>query len=52
MLAELKGKDYYERLRHLNLWTLDDRGNRQDLIQPSRIEIYKRFTKMNIIIIL
>jgi len=30
MLRVLKGKDYYERLRHLNLWTLEERRNRRD----------------------
>jgi len=36
MFTELKGKDYYERLRHLNLWTLEERRNRQDYQRFSR----------------
>jgi len=28
MFTELKGKDYYERLRYLNLRTLEERMNR------------------------
>ena len=36
MFTELKDKDYHERLRHLNLWTLEERRNRQDLIEVSK----------------
>jgi len=36
MFTELKGKDYYERLRYVNLWTLEERTNRWDLIEVSR----------------
>ena len=43
MFTELKGKYYYDRLRNLNLWTLEERRNRQDLI-----EVFKGFTKMYI----
>jgi len=36
MFKELKGKEDHERLRYLNVWTLEEKRNRQDLI-----EIYK-----------
>jgi len=42
----LKDKDYHERLRHLNLWTLEERRNRQDLIEV--FKMYKGFTKLDI----
>ena len=44
MFTKLKGKDYYERLRYLNLWTLEERWNRHDLIEY--FKMYKGFTKM------
>jgi len=46
MFTELKGKDYYERLRYLNLYTLEERRNRQDLIEV--FKMYKGFTKINV----
>jgi len=46
VFAELKGKDYYEGLRHLNLWTSEERRNRQNLIEV--IKMYKGLTKMDI----
>jgi len=42
----LKGKDYYEILRYLNVWTLEKRGNRQTLIEV--FKMFKGFTKMDI----
>jgi len=30
ILTELRGKDYHDRLRNLNLWMLEVRRNRQD----------------------
>ena len=45
MFAELNGKDCYERLRHLNLWTSEARRNRQYLIEVYKM--YKGFTKMD-----
>ena len=46
MFAEVKGNKLLERLRHLNLWTLEERRNKQDLIQV--FKMYKGFTKMDI----
>jgi len=31
-IHKTKGKGFYERLKHLNLWTLEERRNRLDLI--------------------
>jgi len=33
MFKDLREKDYGERLKSLNLWTLEERRNRQDLIE-------------------
>jgi len=33
----MKGKLYEERLRKLNLWSLEERRNRQDLIEVFKI---------------
>ena len=46
MFTELRDKDYHERLRHLNQWTLEERRNRQDLIEV--FKMYKGFTKLDI----
>jgi len=46
MLTVLKDKDCYKRLRHLNLWTLEDRRNRQDLKEVCKM--YKGFTKIDV----
>jgi len=32
MIKGMKGKSYEERLKKLNLWSLEERRNRQDLI--------------------
>jgi len=46
MFTELKDKNYHERLRHLNLRTLEESRNRQDLIEV--FKMYKEFTKLDI----
>jgi len=33
----MKGKSYEERLKKLNLWSLEERRNRQDLIEVFKI---------------
>ena len=33
MIINMEGLSYEERLRHLKLWTLEERRNRQDLIE-------------------
>jgi len=33
LFKNLRQRDYGERLKSLNLWTLEDRRNRQDLIE-------------------
>ena len=38
MINDMKGKTYEDRLRCLELWTLEERRNRQDLI-----EVFKMF---------
>jgi len=42
---ELKGKDYYQKMRYMNLWMTEERRNKQDLIDV--FKMYKRFTKMD-----
>jgi len=37
MLKGMKGKSYEERLQKLNLWSLEERKNRQDLTEVSKI---------------
>jgi len=37
MIKGMKGKSYEERLQKLNLWSLQERRNRQDLIEVFRI---------------
>ena len=39
-------KDYHERLRYLNLWTLEESRNRQDLIEV--FKKYKGFMKLDV----
>ena len=46
MFKELRDKDYDERLRYLNLWTLEERRNRQDLIEV--FKMYEGFTKLGV----
>jgi len=42
MIKEVRGKDYLDRLKELNLWTLEERRNRGDLA-----ELYKGFTAIH-----
>ena len=37
MIKGMKGKSYEEILRKLNLWSLEERRNRQDLIEVLKI---------------
>ena len=37
MIKGMKGKSYEERLQKLNLWSLEERRSRQDLIQVFKI---------------
>ena len=37
MIKGMKGKSYEERLQKLNLWSLQERRNRQDLIEVFKI---------------
>ena len=46
MFKDLRGKDYGERLKSLNLWTLEERRNRQDLIEV--FKMYRGFMKLSI----
>jgi len=41
MIKEVRDKDYLDRLKELNLWTLEERWNRADLIEL--FKIYKGF---------
>jgi len=36
-MKDLKGKSYEERLQKLNLWSLEERRNRQDLTEVFKI---------------
>ena len=42
MFKDSRQRDYGERLTSLNLWTLEERRNRQDLIEV--FKMYKGFT--------
>jgi len=42
MTKEVRGKDYLDRLKELNVWTLEDRRNRTDLVEL--FKMYKGFT--------
>jgi len=46
MFKDLRQRDYGERLKSLNLWTLEERQNWQDLIEV--FKIYKGFTMLSI----
>jgi len=37
MIKGMKGKSYEERLQRMNLWSLEERRNRQDLIKVFKI---------------
>ena len=42
MFTGLKGRDYYERLKHLNLWTQEERENTKYLFRG-----FKMYTPMD-----
>jgi len=42
----LRERDYAERLKSLNLWTLEERRNRQDLTEV--FKLCKGFTRLSI----
>ena len=42
MIKEVRGKDYLDRLKELNLWTLEERRNRADFVEL--LKMYKGFT--------
>jgi len=46
MFKDLRQRTYGERLKSLNLWTLEERQNRQDLIEV--FKMYKGFTRLSI----
>jgi len=46
MFKDLRRRNYDERLKSLNLWTLEERRNRQDLIGV--FKMYKGFTRLSI----
>ena len=45
MIKEVRGKDYLDRLKELNLWTLEERRNRADLVEL--LKMYKGFTAIH-----
>ena len=46
MFKDLRQRSYDERLKSLNLWTLEERRNRQDLIEV--FKMYNGFTRLSI----
>jgi len=46
MFKDLRQRSYDERLKSLNLWTLEEKRNRQDLIEV--FKMYKGFTRLSI----
>ena len=46
MIKEDRDKDYLDRLKELNLWTLEERRNRTDLVELSKM--YKGYTTVQI----
>jgi len=46
LFKDLRQRNYDERLKSLNLWTLEERRNRQDLIEV--FKMYKEFTRLSI----
>jgi len=45
MIKEVRDKDYLDRLKELNLWTLEERRNRADLIEL--FKMYKGYTSVH-----
>jgi len=48
MFKDLRQRNYGKRLKSLNLWTLEERRNRQDLIEVGLYKMYKEFTRLSI----
>jgi len=46
MFKDLRQRNYGERLKSLNLWPLEERRNRQDLIEV--FKVYKGFMRLSI----
>jgi len=46
MFKDVRQMDYGERLKSLNLWTLEESQNRQDLVEV--FKMYKGFTRLSI----
>ena len=46
MFKDLRQRNYGERLQSLHLWTLEERQNRQDLIEV--FKMYNGFTRLSI----
>jgi len=46
MFKDLRQRNYDERLKSLNLWTLEEKRNRQDLTEV--LKMYKGFTRLSI----
>jgi len=46
MFKDLRQRNYDKRLKSLNLWTLEETRNRQDLIEV--FKMYKGFTRLSI----
>ena len=46
MINDMKGKTYEDRLRCLELWTLEERRNRQDLIEV--FKMYRGFSNISL----
>ena len=45
LIKEVRGKDYVDRLKELNLWTLEERRNRADLLEL--FKMYKGYTSVH-----
>ena len=45
MIKEVRDKDYIDRLKELNLWTLEERRNRADLLEL--FKMYKWYTSVH-----
>jgi len=45
MIKDVRGKDYLDRLKELNLWTLEERRNTADLVEL--FKMYKGFTAIH-----
>ena len=45
MIKEVRDKDYLDRLKKLNLWTMEERRNRADLVEV--FKMYKGLTSVH-----